>query len=279
MTDLSHSLQVMQDTIADAYRSFIEYLPHLGAALLLLLAGWLVARLLRNASIRLAGGLNSVLTRLGRWARTSRRLTLTTGARALIGNVVFWLVILLFIAMAARVARLELFTIWLDRIVAWLPALLAGGLIVLAGYLISTLIRDLVTATLDSAGSSQSELFGLIAQSAIFLSAMVIGLDQIGIDITFLTILFAVVLGGLVVSVAVAFGLGARVLVANLVGAQQLHRLLEPGQIARIDGMEGQVLELRSTSVILATEEGRLSVPAKLFQEAATLIVTVEDDD
>lgn len=279
MTDLSHSLQVMQDTIADAYRSFIEYLPHFAAALLLLVLGWLVARMLRNVSMRLAGGLNSVLAPLGRWMGGSRRLTVTIGARTLIGNVVFWLVILLFIAMAARVARLELFTIWLDRIVAWLPALLAGGLIVLAGYFISTLVRDLVTATLDSAGSSQSELFGRIGQSAIFLSAMVIGLDQIGIDITFLTILFAVVVGGLIVSVAVAFGLGARVLVANLIGAQQLQRLLEPGQIARIDGMQGQVIELTPTSVILATEEGRMSVPAKRFQEATTLILTVDDDD
>jgi hypothetical protein len=83
----------------------------------------------------------------------------------------------------------------------------------------------------------------------------------------------------LIVSVAVAFGLGARVLVANLIGAQQLQRLLEPGQIARIDGMQGQVIELTPTSVILATEEGRMSVPAKRFQEAATLILTVDDDD
>ena len=278
MSDLSRSLQTLQATLADAYHSFIEYLPHFVAALLLLLAGWLVARLLRGLCIRLAGGLDNVLGALSRWSRAKRRLTLTSGARILMGNVVFWVVILLFVAIAARVARLELFTVWLDRIVAWLPTLLAGGLIVLAGWFVSTLVRDLVSAALASAGSAQSELIGRIVQGAVFLAGLVIGLDQIGIDITFLTILFAIVVGGLFLAVALAFGFGARNLVANLIGAQQLARLLDPGQIARIDGIEGQVLELTPTSVILSTAEGRMAIPAKRFQEAAVLIVTAEDD-
>lgn len=278
MSDLSQSLQTLQATLADAYRSFIEYLPHFLAAVLLLLAGWLVARLLRHVCIRLAGGLNSALLRIGRWSRAKRRLTLTNAARTLIGNVVFWLVILLFVAMAARVARLDLFTSWLDRIVAWLPTLLAGGFIVLAGWFVSTLVRDVVSAALTSAGSSQGELFGRVAQGAIFLAALVIGLDQVGIDITFLTILFAIVVGGLLLSLALAFGLGARDLIANLVGAQQLARLLDPGQVVRIDGVEGQVLELTPTSVVLATDDGRMAIPAKRFQEMSVLIVTVDDD-
>ena len=278
MSDLSESLQTLQATMADAYRSFIEYLPHFLAALLLLLAGWLVARVLRALCIRLAGGLDNLLARVSRWSRAKRRLALTSGARTLIGNVVFWIVILLFVAMAARVARLELFTTWLDRIVAWLPTLLAGGLIVLAGWFVSTLVRDLVSAALDGAGSAQGELIGRVAQSAIFLAAMVIGLDQVGIDITFLTTLFAIIVGGLLLAVALAFGLGARDLVANLIGAQQVTRLLEPGQVARIDDVEGQVLEVTPTSVILSTEEGRMAVPARRFQQVAVLVVTADDD-
>lgn len=279
MTDLAQSLQSLRDVLGEAYRSFLEYLPHLGAALLLLLAGWLIARLLRSVAIRLAGGLNAALGRIGAWSGTRRRLALAPGARALIGNVVFWVVILLFIAMAARVARLELFTTWLDRIVAYLPTLLAGGLILLAGYFVSTVVRDLVVAALQSAGSTHSEFLGRVTQTAIFLAAIVIGLDQIGIDITFLTILFSILIGGVLASLSLAYGLGARVLVANLLGARYLRRLLEPGQVARISGIEGQVLELTPTSVILATDDGRISIPAKLFQEEAVLIKAADDDD
>lgn len=279
MTDLSQSLQSLRDMLGEAWRAFIEYLPHLGAALLLILVGWLVATLVRATTVRLAGGLDTVLARVSRWSVTSRRLALTPGARKLIGNIVFWVIILLFVAMAARVARLELFTIWLDRIVAYLPTLIAGGLILLAGYFVSSLVRDLVVAALDSAGSTQSEFLGRMAQATIFVAAMVIGLDQIGINITFLTILFSIVIGGLLLSLALAFGFGSQVLVANLLGARQLQKFLEPGQIARVSGIEGQVLELTATTVVLATEDGRMSVPAKFFQEEAVLIKSADDDD
>ena len=111
--------------------------------------GWLVARLLRALFMRVGAGLNrlldSVVQPLG-----ARRLRLAQPIVALIGNVIFWVVVLIFAATAARVGRLDAFTAWLDRIVAYLPTLLAGGLIALAGYLVSTLIRDVVSATVAS---------------------------------------------------------------------------------------------------------------------------------
>ncbi|CAN5336044.1 hypothetical protein BH24PSE2_BH24PSE2_24430 [soil metagenome] len=278
MSDLSQALRSARNTFYEALHSFIEYLPYLLAALLLLLIGWLVARLIRSACRRLGTALNRVLTRISRWSRTGRSLRLSPAAAALIGNVAFWLVILLFVAMAARVARLELFTLWLDRIVAYLPTLIAGGLILLAGWFVSVLARDVVTAASEATSPGQSALFGLIAQSAIFLAAIVIGLDQIGIDVTFLIILLGILASGLLLSLALAFGLGARALVANLLGAQQLGGLLEKGQIARIAGIEGRVLDVTPTTVVLAVDEGTLSVPAKTFQEQATLIVGAQDD-
>lgn len=278
MTELSEGLRNLRAALGEAWRSFLDALPELGAALLLLLAGWIVARIVRALTLRLGGGVNRFLAGFGRMTHAKKRPQLSGAVLALIGNVAFWVIILLFVTLAARALGLALFTEWLDRIVAWLPTLLAGGLILLAGYYVSVVARDVVTAALESAHSPQAELFGLIAQAAIFLAAIVIGLDQVGIDITFLTTVFAIVVGGLLLSLALAFGLGATSFVGNLLGAQQLQRLLEPGQTVRIHGVEGQVIEFTPTSVILATDEGRLSVPAKLFQEEATLIVADEDD-
>jgi len=198
---------------------------------------------------------------------------------ALIGNVIFWVVILVFASAAARVGRLDAFTSWLDRIVAYLPTLVAGGLIALAGYLVSTLIRDVVTTTVASTGSHQSELFGFVAQSAVFLSAVVIGLDQIGINVTFLTTLLAIVVGGVLLGVVFAFGFGAREFVGNLIAAQQAHQIIEPGVVVQVGEEQGQVLEITATSVVLVTARGRLVVPAKMFQERMTLIVADHEDE
>ncbi|MEX0824322.1 MAG: hypothetical protein WD001_01745, partial [Woeseia sp.] len=187
--------------------------------------------------------------------------------------------ILVSITLAARIAQLDMFTAWLSQIVTWLPAVLVGGLILLAGFLVSTVARDTVSAALESTGSQQSEILGLAVQIAIFTAAMVIGLNQVGIDVSFLTTLFGVIVGGVLLGISLAFGLGARVFVSNILGAHQARDQIERGQTVRIGDFEGQVIEFTSTAIILATDSGRLSVPAKAFQDEATLIVADDDDE
>lgn len=279
MNDLTQALQSMQESFNRALAAMLEYLPDLGLALLVLLAGWLVAKLLRWLFLRLGGGINGVLKRLGHYAPGGQRWRLTPTMLKVIGDLVFWLTLLMFVAMAARLARLELFTQWLDRLLAYLPTLLAGALIVLAGYFVSVVVREVVSAAMRPVSAAHSDTLGRVAHMVVLLTAAVIGLEQVGVDITFLTVLFSIAAGGLLLSLALAFGLGARGLVANLLGAQQLQRTLQPGQTARIDGMQGQVLELTSTSVVLATPEGRLSIPASLFQQQATLVLAEDDDE
>jgi hypothetical protein len=278
MENLSAWLDDFRATVLDGLEGFAGYLPYLLGALTLVVVGWLAARLLRALFMRLGAALNRLLDRVVQ-PLGARRLRLAQPIVTLIGNVIFWVVVLIFAATAARVGRLEAFTAWLDRIVAYLPTLLAGGLIALAGYLVSTLIRDVVSATVASTGSSQADLFGFIAQSAVFLSAVVIGLDQIGIDVTLLITLLGIVVGGSLLGIVFAFGFGARTFVGNLIAAQQLRQILEPGTVVRVAEEEGQVLEITPTSIVLVGAKGRLLVPAKVFQEQTTLIVADHEDE
>jgi hypothetical protein len=278
MESISAWLADSRAAVVDGLYAFADYLPYLLGALTLIVIGWLVGRLLRAVFIRLGAGLNRLLDHIVRPLGV-RPLRLSQPIVTLIGNVIFWVAVLIFAAMAARVGRLDAFTSWLDRIVAYLPTLLAGGLIALAGYLVSTLIRDVVSTTVASTGSGHADLFGFVAQSAVFLSAVVIGLDQIGIDVTLLITLLGIVVGGSLLGIVFAFGFGARTFVGNLIAAQQLRQVLEPGGVVRVGDEEGQVLEITSTSVVLVSTKGRLMVPAKVFQEQTTLIVADHEND
>ncbi len=262
---------------ANLLDTMLGYLPNLIGALLLLLFGWILARLVRAATGRLGDAVNRLLDRLMRRGGLAR-FRLSPRALKLIGDAAFWLVILFFITAATKVAQLDAFSSWLARILAYLPTLLAGALIILAGYLVSALVRDLVAATLGSAGLAQNELFGAVAQGATFLTAVVIGIDQIGIDVTILITLIAIVVGAMLAGLSLAFGLGSRDFVSNLIGAHYLQQHLQPGQTARIGEIEGEVLELTPTSVVLATVGGRTTIPAKMFNEAATFVMTPGDD-
>jgi len=264
--DMPQTIERLRTLVDQFAVALLERLPGLLGALLLLLVGWIVAGWLRKLTRSLGTRLNRQLSRVLR-GEHSERVRLSPALLRLLSNLVFWIVFFGFVAAGARVAQFALLTDWLDRIVDWLPQLLVGVLIIVTGYLISAIVRDLVYDALDSAGVAQRLLIGKLAQAATFLAALVIGIDQVGIDVTFVTTMIAVVLGVVLAGFSLAFGLGARQLVANLVAAGSLQSHFAVGQRARIGGIEGEITEFTPTGVFIASAEGRVHVPASHFNE------------
>ena len=108
---------------------------------------------------------------------------------------------------------------------------------------------------------------------------IVIGVDQIGINIAVLLTVISIVIGTLLGGVAIAFGLGSKNLVSNLIGARYLNKDYRVGETIRIGDTEGTIIELSPVSVILETSEGRMTIPAKTFSERSSLLVQQETDD
>jgi small-conductance mechanosensitive channel len=265
-------LERLQLAMDELGRALVLRLPELLGAVALILVGWLVAGWLRKLTRALGARLNRELDRVLRPDR-AQRVRVSPALVRLFSNLVFWIVLLGFATAAAAIADFELLSGWLERVIAWLPHLLLGVLIIATGYLIAAIVRDLVLDALDSAGVEQRALIGRLAQVATFLAAIVIGIDQIGIDVSFVTTMIAVVLGVVLAGFSLAFGLGARQLVSDLIAADSLRRHFRVGHRARIGGVEGEILELSSTSVVIATAEGRAIVPASRFAEETTVIL------
>ena len=270
--ELSAAIASAFSHIAQAIK---QYLPSVLGAVALLFAGWLVARVLRALTMRLARLLDEAINRvLARRHGTKPKIAPVSGE--LLGNIVFWLVILFFVTAATQVLGLTVFLGWLDRLVNYLPSLFAGALIVIAGFLLARLSRDLVVAAAPS--SPQRILLARMAQLAILATSIVIGADQVGIKINFLVIMATVVMSTVLGGGALALSLGARDYVANLIGAHYLRQAYRVGQRIRLAGYEGLILEITPTTVILETPQGRTTLPARLFQEQPSVALMGSDD-
>jgi small-conductance mechanosensitive channel len=275
MDGITAALDGIRAAIADAGHTIVTHLPQLFGAVALILIGWLIAGWLRRLARSLAARLNRGLDRVLRTDRV-QRIRLSPALMRLLSNLIFWVVILGFVTAAARVAEFDVLSGWLERIVAYLPKLLAGALIIVAGYLIGAIVRDLVVDALDSARIAQRALMGRLAQAATFLAAIVIGIDQIGVDVTFVTTMIAIVLAVVLAGFSLAFGLGSRQAVANLLASHALQRQFSIGHRARIGGVEGEILEFTATAVVLATAEGRVTVPASRFDVEPSVLLAPE---
>jgi len=256
----------------------IEYTPNLIGAAIIILLGWIIARLLRAGTNRLATGINHSLDRIWKKSKTAR-FHLSETFISLTSKIVFWAVFLFFAGFATRVLGLHVFSDWLDEVVAYLPTFVAGALIIVAGFLFSALVRDLTITGVSSAGIRQSHLFGGIAQGATLATAVIIGLGQVGIDVSFLVTILSITVAAVLGSLSLSVALGSKSLVKNFIGSHYLKQQFKPGQKAKFGDTEGVIIELTSTSVILATEEGRTLIPAKVFNEESTILILPKDAD
>jgi hypothetical protein len=83
-----------------------------------------------------------------------------------------------------------------------------------------------------------------------------------------------VVVGTVLAGAGLAFGLGARTAVSNIISSHYVAQAYRVGQTVRVAGLEGKLLETTPTAVFLAGPEGRVMVPAKAFSEHASVLVT-----
>jgi small-conductance mechanosensitive channel len=275
MDDVSTVLENARHVVMRALTDVVDYLPTLLGASILLLAGWAAARLLRAGTNRAGDNINRILDRVFRSGRLAD-LRLSARMLAALAEVIFWLTLFVFASIAARAAGLATFATWLERIVANLPNFIAGVLVIVVGFFLGAVVRDLATATTPAGRTAQGLLIGKAAQVAVIIIALVIGLDQIGINVTFIVTVLAIAIGVSLGGFAIGFGLGARGFVANLIGARELKREIEPGQVIRFGENEGEVLEITATTLVLATKDGRRRIPAGIF---ATEPMTIVDSD
>jgi hypothetical protein len=262
----------LESTLQEATATLIAALPGIAAALMLLLAGLLAAHLVRALTLKLLHLLNLFLERVLS-GRIRAVVYFSSGITRLLAGILFWITLFVFATAALRTAGLTGIAAWLERVVDFLPGIVSGGLIIVVGYILAGLVRELTLAAAHSADFTEAVVISRLAQAVTLVTALIIGLDQIGIDVSFLTTMLGISSAALLFGFALAFGLGARTLVSNLIAAHHLRDMLEPGQQIRMGEWEGTVLEVAATAVILDTESGRVSVPAKLYQEQAVVLL------
>ena len=255
--------------------SFMELLPALLTAILLLVVGWITARVLRALTLRSAHSLNrgAQAVGLGGFVRSTGVQGSTTQVLA---SIIYWLVILFFLTAATNVLGLRVFAGWLDQLVSYLPNILSGFLIIFAGTILANIAREATTAALPTLPEQQRMLAGRLVQGLALVLLVVVGLDQIGIDITVIITVLSVAVAAFLGGLSLAFSLGTRTFVSNVIGAHYLDRDFSEGQHIRIRDMQGTILEITVAAVVMETEEGRLTIPAHLFAEEATLIMATE---
>lgn len=187
------------------------FLPRLVLGLVILLAGWLIAKGVRVGTEKAlrAFNFNVLFDRSGLDAFL-RQGGSGGGTVRIVGAMAFWLILLLAALVAASTMGLPQVTELLRRVVWFLPRLFVGLLILAVGSYFARFVGDTVASYGRSAKLRDAVFLGKVAQYAIMAFVILVTLDQTQIGGDLIRQSFLVILTGVVFALALAFGLGGR---------------------------------------------------------------------
>ncbi|MCG3200884.1 MAG: hypothetical protein NFCOHLIN_00746 [Gammaproteobacteria bacterium] len=266
----------LTSTIARDLERFVDtvmaFLPGFFTALLLLVVGWVLARLLRFIIRRLGTGLDHLATTLGIADRMPWLRTKWSISRVLSG-VVYWLTLLFFIVAAAESIGLPGVAHWITQGIGYTPRLFAAALIMLVAYALSAVMRDMLVSSALRLRREQSLLLARISHPLILVVAGLVAADQLGLDVGLLASLVTIVAAAGFGGLAFAFGMGAGSTVENIFAIRELRRIYRPGERVRVGEVEGVIVEFSSTAVIVDSQSGRVMVPGQVFGRQASILL------
>lgn len=252
------------------YSQVFEYLPTVLGALALLVVGVVVAVLLRFAVVRISA---FILARLrGRRGLAEGETRLHRVPR-LLGTLLFWFVLLFFLAAGIESLGISAVSAILQDLRTFLPDLLAATVVIVVSIVLADVARSGVHRAAARFDLGKPEFAARLVQLAIWTIAAMIAINQLGIESTALLILLAVLFGSAFGASALAFGLGAKSAVANIIASHYARKSYATGYRIRIDGIEGEIVEITRTHVLLKTPQERVFVPAHRFSEQIAHIV------
>jgi hypothetical protein len=262
----------LRATLTNITESARVFLPTLLASLALIAGGWLLALALQRLSARLARRFDG-LARRSHVDGALQRIGIQRQLSDVIGGFVFWIVFLFFVAGATETLGLPVLSTWLTGLAFFLPRIAAALLVLLAGVLMANFARDAMLAASAAANIAYGEALAQVVRTVLMAVAVLIAVNELGIDVTILTVTLGVVLGATFGGVALAFGLGARTAVSNIIGSHYVRQVVRVGQNVRLGVVQGEVVSITPTAVVLKNGEGRLIVPAKEFNEVISTLL------
>jgi hypothetical protein len=209
------------DLALEPIRAFLAevgaFLPRMILAVVILIAGWLLAKFLRFAIVRGLKAVNfNVLSDRAGVDSFLRQGGIKMDTLAILGALAYWFVILAALMVACNSLGLTYVTDLVGRVLLFIPRVIVAVLVLAFGAYFARFVATAVTTYLRNVGLEDAELLGRLTQYAIMAFVVLISLDQMSIGVDIIRQSFLILLSGVVLALALAFGIGGQKWAAEL---------------------------------------------------------------
>ena len=208
----------MWDTLLEPLRGLVDALsargPKLLATLVILIGGWIIAKVLKIAILRgfRLIKLDVVAEKAGIEGFLKRGGAKKTSIEIL-GSLVYWIALIIFLVMVLSLWNIDIGL--QTTLVPFLPKVFAALVILILGLFVASLVEDVVRATATNAGIHYAYVLSKALKWILVVFVVMTSIQQLEVETEFLSIGFLIVLGSLGLGLALAIGLGSREIAAK----------------------------------------------------------------
>lgn len=209
------------DMLLEPVRVFLvqlgQFLPKLALAVVVLIAGWILAKLARFTIVKALRAINfNVLTERAGMDGFLQQGGVQSDTTEIFGLLVYWLAIFAALVIAFNSLGLTYITDLLRQVVLFVPKVIVALLILAFGAYFARFVGGAVMTYCRNVGIQDAEVLGNLAQYAIMTFVVLIALEQVDVGGEIVRLSFLIILAGAVFALALAFGLGSQAKIAQL---------------------------------------------------------------
>jgi hypothetical protein len=196
-----------------------QFLINVILVLIILVIGWIISKILKSFVIKILKSIK--LDDLAQRIELDDLLAkggIPYSFSELIGIVVYWLGILITFVVAVNSIGLTVAADLLNRVVLYIPNIIAAIFILVLGMFIATMLKNIIQTAASNAGVAQAKILAKVVEVVVVIFAVTIALEQLGIATRIIELMISIVLASLGLGFSLAFGFGCQDLAKKFMG-------------------------------------------------------------
>ncbi|MEM1320906.1 MAG: mechanosensitive ion channel domain-containing protein [Bacteroidota bacterium] len=259
--------------LTDLLKAFASSIPSFFNAVLVIILGWIISRVLSRTIGRLLRtvGIDKLGDRLNDIDLVSKS-QFTIVPSKFLAKIIYYVLLLLTITAATDILGIEEVSKLVSNIINYIPLMLSALILMIIGLILADFVKGIVYTACKSIGLPSANIIAGFVFWFIFLTGFVSALAQAQINTSFITSNLTVIIGGGVFAFGLGYGLASKDIMANFLASFYSKDRFNLGDVISIDGVKGEIIAVDKSALTLQTEEVKVIIPlSRLTSETVIL--------
>jgi hypothetical protein len=264
MDNLTNWKNLSFSSLNEIIKDIVQALPSIFAAILIIFFGWLITKgilylLKKVLKVVKIDDLSGLINNKNLLGRTKIKIDLVK----LITGFVKWFIYLVLLIVVSDILDWKIISTEIGNLLRYLPKLFGAVILFMIGLYIANFLRNTIKGLFESLDLIGSKIISSMVFYLIAILVTITALNQAGIDTKIITNNITLIIGAFFAAVALAFGLGSKDVVGDLLRSYYVKKNYEIGQQITIEDVSGTIESIDNISVTIKTTKGKTILPIK----------------